>query len=190
MKRDIDSLREQNIKLAEEIALLTADKVSLESDSQVLKTENQFLLEKVKVLEEGCNSLRESELEIRAQLDSLSNRLAPAEDLDKIQVRLDQLASAHKETQVQIEQILSTITEPADDSTKDTPLPDFGIFTYFEKKEDAVLFIEHVEKAIRQQLTYAQIDDFLTKELPSEVDSILKDHPSLTKQYIREIRNG
>lgn len=190
MKRDIDSLREQNSRLAEEITLLSVGKEALESDSQQLKTENQSLVEKVKALEEGCNSLKESELEIRAQLDSLSDKLAPAEDLDKLGVKLEQLASAHNDTQAQIDQILSTITEPVGDNPKDTTLPDSGIFTYFEKKQDALLFIEHVDKALRQQLTYAQIDDFLTKALPSEIDSILKDHPSLTKQYIRETRNG
>ena len=37
-------------------------------------------------------------------------------------------------------------------------------------------------------MTYAQIDEHLTKTVPPELDKIIKDHPALTKNYIRNLR--
>ena len=48
--------------------------------------------------------------------------------------------------------------------------------------------MEKVTEAISQGLTYAQIDEFLTNTLPADLDKIIKDHPALTKNYIRNLR--
>ena len=63
-----------------------------------------------------------------------------------------------------------------------------GIFSYIDKEEYRTLFVNKVEEAIRQELTYAQVDEYLSKTLPSDLIKIIKDHPSLTKNYIRSIR--
>jgi hypothetical protein len=46
-----------------------------------------------------------------------------------------------------------------------------------------------VEEAVSQELTYAKIDEYLTENLSPELDQIIKDHPSLTKTYIRTLKN-
>ena len=50
-------------------------------------------------------------------------------------------------------------------------------------------FITKVEEALSQEMTYAQMDTFFKESLESGLYQILKDHPSLTKDYIRSKRN-
>ena len=64
------------------------------------------------------------------------------------------------------------------------------IFNYLEKDEDKKKFSGLIAEAITKEMTYAEIDDFLSKSLPKEIDVIIKDHPSLTKQYIRDCKNS
>ena len=47
---------------------------------------------------------------------------------------------------------------------------------------------EKIQQALVQDMTYAQIDDHLTNSLPFECDKIIKDHPALTRNYIRNLR--
>jgi hypothetical protein len=68
------------------------------------------------------------------------------------------------------------------------PVPVSGIFSYIEKEEEQSLFIQKVEAALSEERTYAQIDEYLTANLPPELDKIIKDHPALTKNYIRSLR--
>ncbi len=63
------------------------------------------------------------------------------------------------------------------------------IFNYLEKDEDKKKFAELIAEAITKELTYAEIDEFLSKSLSKEVDTAIKEHPSLTKQYIRDCKN-
>ncbi len=63
------------------------------------------------------------------------------------------------------------------------------IFNYLEKDEDKKKFAELIAEAITKELTYAEIDEFLSKSLSKEVDTTIKEHPSLTKQYIRACKN-
>jgi hypothetical protein len=63
-----------------------------------------------------------------------------------------------------------------------------GIFTYIEKEEEQSLFIQKVQEALSQDMTYAQIDDYLIDNLPAKLLKTIKDHPVLTKNYIRSLR--
>lgn len=63
------------------------------------------------------------------------------------------------------------------------------IFSYLEQQKDKIQFAQLIAKATEQNMTYAEIDDFLSESLPKEIDAIIKEHPSLTKEYIRELKN-
>ncbi len=63
-----------------------------------------------------------------------------------------------------------------------------GIFSYIDNEVHQTLFIEKVTEALKQEMTYAQIDDYLSKALPADLDKIIKDHPALTRNYIRNLR--
>ena len=83
-------------------------------------------------------------------------------------------------------QLDSSANELSDSVSED----DFRIFSYLEKDADKKQFVDFVAEAIEKNMTYAEIDDFLTKSLPKKVDSIIKEHPSLTKEYIRDCKNS
>ena len=57
-----------------------------------------------------------------------------------------------------------------------------------ESDDDKELFIAAVEEAVSKEMTYAQIDEFLSEQLAAELYQIIKDHPSLTKDFIRTKR--
>ncbi len=68
--------------------------------------------------------------------------------------------------------------------------PTSGILSYIDNDTYQTLFLENVEKALMQEMTYSQIDDYLSKVLPPELDKIIKDHPSLTRIFIRILRRN
>ena len=66
--------------------------------------------------------------------------------------------------------------------------PTSGIFSYIDKDEYQTVFTNKVEEALRQEMTYAEIDEYLSRTLPADLDKIIKGHPSLTRNYIRNLR--
>jgi uncharacterized protein (DUF2267 family) len=75
--------------------------------------------------------------------------------------------------------------EPVLSDTEEEP----RIFTYLEKDADKKQLAKLVAEAVEKNMTYAEINSFLSKSLPKKVDTIIKEHPSLTKEYIRECKN-
>jgi uncharacterized membrane-anchored protein YjiN (DUF445 family) len=47
---------------------------------------------------------------------------------------------------------------------------------------------EKIQQALVQDMIYAPIDDYLTDSRPFECDKIIKDHPAVTRNYIRNLR--
>jgi hypothetical protein len=68
------------------------------------------------------------------------------------------------------------------------PTQSSGIFAYIGKEEEQSLFIQKIQEALSQDMTYAQIDEYLIDNLPPELLKTIKDHPALTKNYIRSLR--
>jgi len=62
------------------------------------------------------------------------------------------------------------------------------ILSRFTSKNDEKNFTKYVTEAVSQKMTYAQIDDFLKKSLSAEASAVIAEHPSLTKDYIRMVR--
>ncbi len=63
-----------------------------------------------------------------------------------------------------------------------------GIFAYISDEHHQTLFIEKVADSLKHEMTYSQIDEYLAETLPSDLHKIIKEHPSLTKNYIRSQR--
>lgn len=62
------------------------------------------------------------------------------------------------------------------------------ILSYFTKKADEKKFVELVNEAVSQEMTYAQAGEFLNDSLSAAAAEVIADHPSLTKDYIRTCR--
>ena len=103
----------------------------------------------------------------------------------KINEILCQLSEKFQNAKKDLEDIGKRLAEVEAHFTQ-PPTP--GIFTYIEEGSDQALFIEKIEEAIILEMTYAQIDEHLTESLSAELCKIIKDHPSLTKDYIRSVR--
>jgi len=184
LKRDITQLQEKNTSLQEHITALAGDKTVLQNDVNSLGVANADLKMKLEDLNATVGNLQNSEEQIKALIDNLTEKIEAGTDQElREQVKkLDQLhVNAHSDVDALMER-LNTL----ESSLKQAPVS--GIFAYIESEEEQSLFIQKVEEALAQEMTYAQIDEYLTSSLPSELDQIIKDHPSLTRNYIRNLR--
>ncbi len=137
--------------------------------------------------------LQKEHEEVRAELIALK------QDNQTLKSAVAALTANNATLKREIEELTTTVTAkkpekeqntvPEDKEVSDSPQQS-GIFSYIEKETDQQLFIETVEKALEQETTYAQIDAFLSTNLPKELDKTIKEHPSLTRDFIRNKRNA
>lgn len=64
------------------------------------------------------------------------------------------------------------------------------LFSYFEDVADQEKIQSLVEETLKKDMTYAQVMSHLVKEMGDEKGQIISDHPSLAKDYIRQIRRA
>ncbi len=101
-------------------------------------------------------------------------------ELSKVETQISSYSSAIDDLQQKLE---SKTAEPV------TGSENHRIFNYLEKDADKKKFAKLIGEAIAKEMTYTEIDTFLTKSLSKDADTIIKEHPSLTKQYIRDCKN-
>jgi len=166
------------------INILTADNTIVHGNINILHQENSALNKKVNALNESVTNLQDSEKEMKSLIERLTEKNGAGGDL-VLKNQLNNLEQLHADTHIDII-ALSNRLKTLESSLKQAPVS--GIFTYIEKQDDQSLFIEKVQEALAQEMTYAQIDEYLTNSLPQELDKIIKDHPALTKNYIRNLR--
>ncbi len=139
--------------------------------------------------------LQKEHEEVRAELIALkqdnqtlkSNVAALTANNATLKREIEELGTAVKSTKS--DKKIEPNTDSPTDKSPNSPQQG-GIFSYIEKEAEQQLFVEMVEKALKQETTYAQIDTFLSANLPEELDKIIKEHPSLTRDFIRSKRNA
>lgn len=157
--------------------------ISTINDLTVLADENKALVQSLKhQLEEA--EVAKTTLQQQNDEDTEAHSVVTSE-LDTLKASIATLESDKESLSKQVSQLTAKVEELENAAEM---APEAGIFSYFEADEDKELFVDMIEKAIKQEMTYAQIDVFLTEELPEGVDKIVKEHPSLTKNYIRNLR--
>ncbi len=184
MKQEIAQLHEENVALQGNIKGLTVDNSLLQGKVDNLSVENLVFKEKIEELTEAVDNLQNSENEIKDLVANLTVRIESGLDQD-LKAQIKKLEQLHADTHNEIGTLMERLKNI--ESTLISP-PTSGIFTYIVKDEDQALFIQKVEEALAQEMTYAQIDDYLTNNLPTELDKNIKEHPALTKNYIRSLR--
>lgn len=176
MKTEISSLQNTNLQLHENVSSL--------------HTKNAQLQDDIYGLTRMVDELKESETKINDLISELSAKFKEEPDTelkDQIQ-KLEEMFNETNENIVDLAGRLESLEEAATEPSSEPQIGIGGIFSYIEKEDDQVLFSNKVEEGIAKDLTYAQFDEFLTESLPAELDLIIKDHPSLTKDYIRNKR--
>ncbi|BCL61168.1 hypothetical protein DGMP_18610 [Desulfomarina profundi] len=181
MIQEISQLRENSIQLEEKIKSLENDLQSLNQNYSALTSENATLKVKFEELEQAVQSLSSFEKERESVIADLSAKIETQPDND-LKGQLLELSHLQKEAQKGISSFSERL-DALEKSLKQSPTA--GIFSYIESREDQNQFIKFVEEAVSQDMTYSQIDTFLTEKLNPELDQIIKEHPALTKTYIR-----
>lgn len=187
MKEDIALLQEKNLLLQENINIISGDNSLLQASIAGLNEENSTLNEQFGELSGAVEQLQSSEKEIKELVERLTASVEAGAD-QGLKEKIIKLETLHAATQAEVESLLERLNS-LEASGKEAKEPlTTGIFAYIESQEDKDLFVMCVEEALKQEMTYAQIDDYLTKNLPAALDKEIKDHPSLTKNYIRDQR--
>lgn len=181
MIQEISQLRENNIQFEEKITSLENDLHSLNQNFSALASENATLKVQFEELEQVVQSLGSLEKERESAIADLTSRIENQSDND-LKKQLLELSRLQEEAQKGISSFSERL-DALENSLKQSPTA--GIFSYIESKEDQKLFTKAVEEAVSQDMTYSQIDAFLTEKLNPELDQIIKEHPALTKTYIR-----
>ncbi len=184
MKQEIAQLHDKNLILQKNITELLGGKSLLQKDVDGISSENSALKERIGEMSIAIEKLQRSEKEIKDLVEKLTIRIQAGAD-QELKEQINKLEQLYGATHAEIENLMERLNT-LEAGLKQAPVS--GIFAYIEKEDDQTLFIEKVEEALGQEMTYAQIDEFLTKTLSSELDKIIKDHPALTKNYIRNLR--
>lgn len=184
MKQEIAQLQDTNLSLQKNITQLAGDNTLLQGNVDNINEENLALKKKIEELGIAVEHLQTSEKKIKDLVDTLTAKIETGAD-QELKNQIKKLEQLHSDTHIEIELLMDRL-KTLESSLKQAPIS--GIFTYIEKEEDQSLFIQKVEEALAQEMTYAQIDDYLTKNLPPALDKNIKDHPALTKNYIRNLR--
>lgn len=182
--------QEEYDKMKTELSTLQQNNQKLQNDVSALSSDNDKLKQDIQGLSDMVDELKASEEKINATLTELSAKVEQEPDTG-LQDQVTKLEEMYKATTASIEELagkLQALEEQAAPATDSKAELDSGIFSYIENEDDKELFVVTVEEAVSQDMTYAQIDEFLTDNLSTELDQIIKDHPSLTKDFIRSKR--
>ncbi len=181
----------------EEISTLD-EKTSSFEEAIETKASTEAIDESSKKLSTELESLKGSIKPIADKLTSLEDNitaLAPADDAESedIQEMINKAVDALKGDVKAVQNDMAKLSAASAEDTKSGSIDDTDdaahrILSYFTKKADEKKFVASVKKAVEQGMTYAQIDDFLAESISKDASAIIADHPSLTKDYIRTIR--
>lgn len=203
MKQEIAKLQDNNDALKTQLKGLAVDNETLQTGLNKVEHENSSLKDQVDVLNSLVETLQTSEVKINGLITELTTKVETNTVDKELKVQLSKLETLQTETRSEIDAIANRLnaleTASQQSSTTSAPPPAeeqvteqaaAGIFAYFTNEADEKLFSEKVAEAVTLDMTYAQIDNHLTKSLPKDLDTIVKDHPTLTKTYIRSVRNS
>lgn len=183
IQQTIDTLNAKNGSMDTSFAALL-DTISSLPGSEIVQRIDELETQQKKIEAKLNDSLQKLEkISNTTVLEEENKRIS--KEISAVQGDITTISEGLEELRASFSQSDNSSKEPSDSVGEE----DFRIFAYLEKDADKKQFVKCVAEAIEKNMTYAEIDDFLTKSLPKKVDSIIKEHPSLTKEYIRECKN-
>ena len=78
--------------------------------------------------------------------------------------------------------------ETADDAATAPAEDEHRLLSYFDNPEDKRKLADLVAQTLKKDMTYAQVTEFLIREMGEEGGRVISEHPSLAKDYIRQCR--
>lgn len=203
MEQEIAQLQETNNTLKSQLTDLSDEKTVIQDNLGSVIAENSSLQKKIDDLNLAVEKLQDAELQIQALVTDLTTKIDNSAANDELKNQLGKLENLQDETRKEINSIAkrlsslenqssekesqtTTTTTKKPEETTEPELP--GIFGYFENDSDGALFAKKVSEAVSKGMTYAQIDKHLKSSLSKKVYAVAKGHPTLTKTYIRSVR--
>ena len=184
MKQQIIRLQENNSELNNQINELQRESILFKEQVENFQVDNSSLKTKIEELNQAAKNFNDSENAMRDLVTDLTAKIQSGSNTEII-VQIQNLERLQPETRYKLEGLIERLNS-LELCLRQPPAP--GIFAYIDNKEHQMLFIAKVAETLKQEMTYAQIDEYLSKVLPSDLDKTIKDHPALTKNYIRNLR--
>jgi len=184
IKAGLTQLEENNTVLDTHIQKLKNKNSNLSENMEELQKTNGLLIKQIDELGRITGNLEKSNMELQDTVSNLSSTIEKGMAKD-IKNKISALERNQDET---AETFAAISAQLASLETSSKQSPPAGIFSYMENEADQKIFATTAEKAASLEMTYSQIDAYFTEHLSSELDKILKDHPSLTKTYLRNLR--
>lgn len=184
MKQELIHLQNENSRLSRVIQDMEESKILFLSNINELQTDNAALELKIEDLGQAVQNLQHSENAIKALIDNLTTQIQSGSD-EEMLIQIQSIERMQAETRKDLEILIERLNSLESCQKQATST---GIFSYIQSDAAQNQFIECVAEALKKEMTYAQIDDYLSAKLPPDLDKIVKEHPALTKNYIRSLR--
>ncbi|MDJ0624732.1 MAG: hypothetical protein QNJ17_17355 [Desulfocapsaceae bacterium] len=186
MKKNIDSLKEKSSSFDQ--ALVEMEKsVSMLPDATVSERVDQIEVQQKEIETKLDKCLQELGSLSASTKSGMEQTQKHEKDLSSAQTDIQSLSTGVEELR---NDLVNLKKSSSPEQPKAAAKEEHRIFSYLEKDSDKKQFAKFVAEAVQQNMTYAEIDEFLSKSLPKKVDEIIKDHPTLTKEYIRDCKNS
>lgn len=148
----------------------------------------------ISALQNSIKPLTDKITELETSLSSLTTE-KNEDSGDDVQEKIDTALSGVKSDIKAMEDSIKKLTQQPKEAAKAAAAPaaetkddEHRILPYFNKKKDRTQFVSLVDKAVADGKTYAQIGEILSNSLSAEASKVTSVHPSLTKDYIKMIR--
>ncbi len=141
--------------------------------------------------------------DVPARLEQLEQKEAPTpvdlQPLEKkiaaMQAEIESLQSALKEASTASAATKSVDTpaaaaEEQEEETVEEEGAEHRLLSYFDNNADQDKLAELVGETLKKDMTYAQVTDFLIKKMGKKGGTIIAEHPSLAKDFIRHCRRN
>lgn len=205
----------QLTSLQDGVDSVTATLSSLSASVNALKEELANMEVKATTVEEALenkasvDSVDDSAKKLAADISGLQNTITPLsdkltqleetlatsepaeeEESDILQEKIDQAVGGLQSELAAVKESIAEIVQaqPATEDEATSNEESHRILSYFTNKNDQKKFVALVDEAVAKGMTYAQVAEFLDDSLSAKATGIISDHPSLTKDYIRDIR--
>ncbi|MBU0946454.1 MAG: hypothetical protein KJ804_01665 [Proteobacteria bacterium] len=216
-EKDIVTLRDnQNVfskqltQIQSSVTVLQETVNSLSSAVDAAHEESKTLATKTTTIEDGLankasmDSVDESLKKLAGDISSLQQGIAPlSSKISELETAVS--AAAKEEESVDVQEVVNTAVNSLQEEltalkasveslstvaqeSEEVQDSEHRILTYFASQEDKDQFITLVNEAVAAEMTYAEIGELLNASLSSKNAGIIADHPSLTKDFIRSIR--
>ena len=186
---------EQLEAVSAEVATVTEALAATEGKIQNLQKSIEQVTEKV-----GAVDPKAILGDVPTRLEKLEQQEPPApvdlkpfeEKIAALQAEVKALQTALKEASKPQEQAaVETSAAAAKEEEKEESAEEGAehrLLSYFEKKADQEKLAALVAETLKKDMTYAQVTDFLIKKMGKKGGTIISEHPSLAKDYIRQCR--